>query len=85
MKFKQVAQIEDMLVKDETTYIYENELGQWVQLSMTKTPWTFKIKINNNLNVKPKEFIEAWEMKACHQNDYKGGYEEAISVIEISK
>ena len=76
---------EDLLVKGENTYIYGNQLGQWIQLPMTKTAWTFKVNYCKNINIKniPRKIVDAFEKSACMQHKFEGGYEEAISVLVI--
>ena len=74
-----------LLVKDETTYIYGNQLGQWIHISMTKKAWTFKVNYCKNIQVKniPRKIVDAFEKAMCSQHKYEGGYEEAISVLVI--
>ena len=85
MKFKLDTKVKDMKVKGETTYIYSNNLGQWVQLTSTKTSWTYMVEHCKNIKIKnlKRKFLDTWETNGINQHSYKGGWEEAINTIII--
>ncbi len=87
MKFKLDAKVKDMKVKGEITYIYSNKDGQWIQLTATKTAWQYMVECCKNIKIKnlKRKFLDAWETNGINQHNFKGGWEEAISVVELNK
>ena len=86
MEFKLDTKIKDMKVEGETTYIYSNNKGQWVQITATKTAWTYMVEHCKNIQIKnlKRKFLDSWETNGINQHSFKGGWNEAISKIEIN-
>jgi len=68
----------------ETKYIYHNESGQWLHLISTKQAFTWKIQCCFDKTTKfANKVCNAFVKRGIKQHDFKGGFNEAISILEV--